>query len=261
MTRPAVPAAVAVRAGDLTLACRTLARIVAAVSIDTMNKGLFGFALSAAMITTASVASAAAERMDQLTFDALDLEADVRRGAALYREQCAGCHGLAAQGASQHDIPALASQRRAYIIRQLAAFSERDRIATQMHEVVSREAVREPQSWADLALYLNSLPPPKGAQTGDGKYLSLGEASYEQFCRSCHEEDARGDDDGFVPSLRNQHYRYLVKEMRNLAAGHRFDVDQDLVRFLSSLKADEMQGLADYLSRMQGPVRDRAPEQ
>ena len=61
-----------------------------------------------------------------------------------------------------------------------------------------------------------------------------------------------------APSLRNQHYRYLIKEMRNLAAGHRFDVDEDLVRFLRNLKADEMEGLADYLSRMQGPVRDRA---
>ena len=225
-----------------------------------MNKELLALALSAAMITAATVASAAAERMDELTLDALDLHANARRGAALYSQECASCHGREAQGAGQHDIPALASQRRAYIIRQLAAFSERDRIATQMHKVVSREAVSDPQSWADLALYLNNLPPPKGAHTGDGKYLSLGEASYEQFCRSCHEEDGRGDDDGFVPSLRNQHYRYLVKEMRNLAAGHRFNIDDELVRFLSSLKQDEMQGLADYLSRMQGPVRDRAHE-
>ena len=226
-----------------------------------MNKGLLGFALSAALITATSVASAAAERMDELTLHALDLDANAGRGAVLYSEECAGCHGREAQGASQHDIPALASQRRAYIIRQLAAFSERDRIATQMHKVVSREAVSEPQSWADVSLYLNNLPPPKSVQTGDGKHLSLGEASYEQFCRSCHQEDGRGDDEGFVPSLRNQHYRYLVKEMRNLAAGHRFNVDDDLGRFMRSLKADEMQGLADYLSRMQGPVRDRAPEQ
>ena len=228
-----------------------------------MNKGLLALALalSAAMITAAAVASAAAERVDELTLDALDLDANVRRGAALYSQECANCHGREAQGAGQHDIPALASQRRAYIIRQLAAFSEHDRIATQMHQVVSREAVSDPQSWADLALYLNNLPPPTLADTGDGKHLSLGEASYEQFCRSCHEEDGRGDDDGFVPSLRNQHYRYLVKEMRNLAAGHRFNVDDDLARFMRSLKADEMQGLADYLSRMQGPVRDRAHEE
>ena len=212
-------------------------------------------------ITGGSAANAAGDRVVDLTMDALDLDADARRGAALYSQECASCHGREAQGAGQHDIPALASQRRAYIIRQLAAFSERDRSATQMHQVVSREAVSKPQSWADLALYLNNLPPPKGADTGDGKYLSLGEVRYAQFCRSCHEEDAHGDDEGFVPSLRNQHYRYLMKEMRKLAAGHRFNVDQDLARFLSGLKADEMQGLADYLSRMQGPVRDRAPEE
>jgi len=222
-----------------------------------MNTGLLACAFSTALIA-ASVADATVERVDELTSIALDLDADAQRGAALYVEQCAGCHGHEAHGAAQHDIPALASQRRAYIIRQLAGFIERDRIATEMHKVVSRKAVSEPQSWADLALYLNNLPPPTRAETGDGEYVSLGEASYEQFCRSCHEEDGRGDDDGFVPSLRNQHYRYLIKEMRNLAAGHRFDVDDDLVRIMRNLKADEMQGLADYLSRMQGPVRDRA---
>jgi cytochrome c553 len=231
------------------------------MNTEGMNKGLLALTLSAAMIAVASVASAAADRMTELTLNALDLDANAQRGAALYSKECASCHGREAQGAGQHDIPALASQRRAYIIRQLAAFSERERIATEMHKVVSREAVSAPQSWADLALYLTNLPPPTSAHTGDGKYLSLGEASYEQFCRSCHEEDGRGDDDGFVPSLRNQHYRYLMKEMRKLAAGHRFNVDEDLARFLNSLKADEMQGLADYLSRMQGPLRERTPEQ
>jgi cytochrome c553 len=221
-----------------------------------MNARLLALALSTAIIT-ASVAEAALERVDELTSIALDLDANAQRGAALYGEQCAGCHGREAHGAAQHDIPALASQRRAYIIRQLAAFIERDRIATQMHKVVSREAVSEPQSWADLALHLNGLPPSKHAATGDGKHLSLGKESYEQFCRSCHEEDGRGDDDGFVPSLRNQHYRYLLKEMRNLAAGHRFDVEEDLAQSFRNLTGDEMQGLADYLSRMQGPVRDR----
>jgi cytochrome c553 len=228
------------------------------MSTSRMNRGLLSLALSAAMIAAASVANAAAERVDELTRTALELDANAQRGATLYSQQCAGCHGREAHGTAQHDIPALAAQRRAYIIRQLAEFIERDRIATQMHEVVSRETVSEPQSWADLALYLNNLPPATRADTGDGKYLSLGEASYQQFCSSCHEEDGRGDDDGFVPSLRNQHYRYLVKEMRNLAAGHRFHVEDDLTRFLRNLKADEMQGLADYLSRMQGPVRDRA---
>jgi len=228
------------------------------MSTNTIDKGLLGIALGAALITVTSIGSAAAARVDELTLDALGLDANAGRGATLYRRECAGCHGTEAQGAAQHDIPALASQRRAYIIRQLAEFIERDRIAMQMHKVVSREAVSEPQAWADLALFLNNLPPPKVVETGDGKYLSLGEASYKQFCISCHEEDGRGDDDGFVPSVRNQHYRYLLKEMRKIAAGHRLNVESDLSRFFNSLEADEMQGLADHMSRMQGPVRDRA---
>jgi len=221
---------------------------------ESMNKGLLAFGLSAAMIVAAPVVGGAAARVDELTSIALALDASAQRGAALYARECARCHGPEANGAAQHDIPVLASQRRAYIIRQLAEFIERDRIATQMHQVVSREAVSAPQSWADLALYLNNLPPPKHSDTGDGKLLALGEASYQQFCLRCHEKDGRGHDDGFVPSLRNQHYRYLMKEMQNLAAGHRFDIDEDLVRSMRNLQADEMQGIADYLSRMQGPV-------
>jgi hypothetical protein len=46
--------------------------------------------------------------------------------------------------------------------------------------------------------------------------------------------------------------------MRSLAASHRLNVDQDLVRFIDSLDTDEMTAVADYLSRLRGPVRDRA---
>ena len=206
----------------------------------------------------ASSVHAAADKAEELAFTALELDADQKRGATLYKTHCGACHGANAQGDAKRQIPALAAQRRAYIVKQLADFAEGDRVATQMHKVVSRAAVSEPQTWADVSLYLNNLPPPTSAQTGDGKFLSLGEASYEQFCGSCHEEDGRGDDDGFVPSVRNQHYAYLLKEMRSLAAGHRFNVETDLNRFLASLESDEMQGLADYMSRMQGPIRDRS---
>jgi cytochrome c553 len=214
--------------------------------------------LSGLAATMPSIAAAEADRGEQLTRNALALDADANKGATLYRAQCSSCHGREAFGDPKRMIPALASQRRAYVIKQLADFVELDRIATQMHKVVSRAEVRDPQAWADIALYLNSLPPPKSAQTGNGQYVSLGEASYDQFCVSCHEEDGRGDDDGYVPSIRNQHYDYLLKEMRGLAGGHRFNVEADLARFMNSLAADEVQGMADYMSRMQGPVRDRA---
>ena len=34
-------------------------------------------------------------------------------------------------------------------------------------------------------------------------------------------------------------------------------VREELARFLRNLQTDEMQSIADYLSRMRGPVRDR----
>jgi len=98
---------------------------------------------------------------------------------------------------------------------------------------------------------------PKNPEHGDGSLLEFGEAVFREQCASCHEEDARGDDDGFVPSLRNQHYSYLLKQTRALAENHRRNVDPNLVLFMANLKSDELTGLADYLSRLSGPVKDR----
>jgi cytochrome c553 len=198
------------------------------------------------------------ERVDALVKATLELEPKLERGAALYKQHCQSCHEVGAVGSSSKAVPALAGQRRSYLIKQLADFAELERAATQMHIVVTRKEVSEPQEWADLTAYLNGLPVNSKNELGSGEYLSLGEASYQQWCVSCHEEDGRGDDDGFVPSLRNQHYSYLLHQMRELAAGHRFNVESDLVLFLDSLEADEMKGLAGYTARMRGPTRDRA---
>jgi len=197
-------------------------------------------------------------RAEQLLSTALELEPNQQRGAELYAKQCSACHAERAQGNPDKLIPSLAGQRRNYLLKQLADFAELDRAATQMHLVVARKDVREPQAWADLAAYLNRLPPTGQPASGNGEFVSLGEASYRQWCSSCHEEDARGDDEGFVPSLRDQHYAYLLAQMRGLSAGHRVNVDPELVRFIDSLDSDEMSGIADYLSRMHGAVRDRA---
>jgi cytochrome c553 len=154
-------------------------------------------------------------------------------------------------------IPALAGQRRAYLIKQLADFTEEERLSREMHRVVSAPEMAEPQTWADIAGHLNSLNRARFPQTGDGRGLELGEAIFREQCSSCHEEDGRGDDDGFIPSLRDQHYSYLVREVRSIASWHRFNVDADFVRFLDSLDREEVTAVADYLSRLRGPVKDR----
>jgi len=195
--------------------------------------------------------------VDEKIRNTLQLDQSPQRGEKLYATYCTSCHGPQALGSATNLIPSLAGQRRAYLVKQLADFSEMERASRTMHGVVSQPGLTNEQAWADLTGYLNSLPRASFPQTGDGRGVELGEAIFQDQCASCHEEDARGDDDGFVPSLRDQHYSYLVRQLRSIAAWHRLNVDEDLVRYLDSLDTEEATSVADYLSRMRGPVKDR----
>ena len=215
-----------------------------------------GIAMTAAVCSPLSFASKM--RSDELVQSALQLDADSRRGAAVFTRNCASCHGQSALGNEAQGIPSLAAQRRAYLVKQLADFSADERASRTMHGVVAQKAIAEPQVWADVATFLSNLAPLTTPVAGNGKQLELGEAIFQDQCASCHEDDARCDDDGFVPSLRNQHYSYLVQQIRSISTWHRGNVDEDLVRFLDSLPTDETFAVADYLSRMRTPTRDRA---
>jgi cytochrome c553 len=223
-----------------------------------MNNNAYLLTLALVALMFGAPAWSATEQVDELVRTTLELEPKAQRGGKLYEQHCQSCHEVGAVGSASKLIPSLAGQRRSYLIKQLADFAEAERTATKMHAVVARKEAREPQEWADLTAYLNNLPVNAKNETGHGEHLSLGEASYEQWCVSCHSEDGRGDDDGFVPSLRNQHYSYLLQQMRDLASGHRFNVESELTMFLNSLDQEEMIGLADYSSRMRGPIEDRA---
>lgn len=203
-------------------------------------------------------AAASPLRVDQEVRAALQLDQNTEHGSELYRKHCAECHGEQGIGNASAVIPALAGQRRAYLIKQLADFTELERDSREMQHVLAQPALDDPQAWADVAGYLNSLRPARYPVTGDGSGVELGEAIFHEQCASCHEDDGRGDDDGFIPSLRDQHYSYLLRQMRSISSWHRLNADEDLVRFLDSLDHEEVTAVADYLSRMRGPVRDRA---
>jgi cytochrome c553 len=214
---------------------------------------------AAALVGLLAFASVAASPMsvDEKIRNTLQLDQNMKRGEQLYATYCSNCHGPQALGSAAKFIPSLAGQRRAYLVKQFADFSEMERASRTMHGVVTQAELASEQAWADLSAYLNSLPRASFPQTGDGRGLELGEAIFQDQCASCHDEDARGDDDGFVPSLRDQHYSYLVRQMRSIASWHRLNVDADLVRYLDSLDTEEATAVADYLSRMRGPVKDR----
>ena len=206
-----------------------------------------------------SCALAAEPGVDQLLQTALAAKADPKHGHVQFDRHCARCHGAGGRGDVNHRVPVLAGQRRAYLVRQLAALSGDQRESANMHRALSVAELHDPQTWADVAAYLEAAPLPPHPRTGDGRALGLGEATFHVECASCHHDDARGDDDGLIPSLRNQHYLYLLSQMRRLAELHRHDMDENIARLLRSLKPDEASAVADYLSRLRGRARDDPP--
>lgn len=198
-------------------------------------------------------AATSEERVDQRTRAALAMDAHPIRGGQYYTQYCTRCHGAEGQGDAGAAVPTLAGQRLAYLVRQLANFAGAERDSTVMHRVALQPAIDEPQSWIDLASYLNSLAPRNDNQTGGSGAASLGRGIFRQQCASCHGPDAGGDKAGFVPSLRHQHYAYLNRQMHKLAEGYRHNMDEELVLFMRSFDERDMRGTADYLSRLRGP--------
>lgn len=212
-----------------------------------------GCILLAVGLLSGAVGLASEERADRLTQAALDLDAHRSRGAEDFRRSCVRCHGAEAQGDADHAIPALAGQRFKYLVRQLANFASSERESDIMQQVVAHRDASKPQTWVDIAAYLNNLPVTVPAGNGNGQDVALGRGIFHEQCSSCHHLDAHGDDEGFVPSLRNQQYSYLVAQLHKLAQGRRHNVDEDLVRFWASLEQRDVLATADYLSRLSGP--------
>lgn len=171
-------------------------------------------------------------------------------GAALYREACASCHGSGAQGNAAQIVPALAGQLQHYLIKQLADFAEGDRASADMHRVMAAKRLTSLQSIRNVAAYLSELPPVGRPELGDGKQLAVGRRVYERLCIECHGRNAQGDARYAVPSLRRQHYSYLLSQIRTLAVGHRYSVDIGVVNALERLSYDELTAVADYLARL-----------
>lgn len=211
-------------------------------------------AAAAAAVLTLTLASrtaaAQAERSTELIEQALALPGHAANGASLYKSLCTSCHGPKAFGNPATVTPALAGQLPLYLIKQIVDFAEADRTAPEMHRVVSLKQLVGAQSIRDVATYLASLPPNPEPEVGEGKNLADGKRYYDGLCAFCHGSSAQGNEEHATPSLRHQHYSYLIMQSRRLAVGHRYSVPVEVMEVLEKLPFDQMSAIADYVSRM-----------
>lgn len=205
-----------------------------------------------AMVLTLLGRSVAAqtERGTDIIERALAATPNLRNGKALYRKFCVSCHGGSAHGNPRAVVPALAGQLPLYLIKQLADMAEGDRTVAEMHRVIARQQLTTPQAIRDVVSYLSQLAPNRRPELGDGSQLALGKRYYQGLCAFCHGSAGEGNDPHATPALQRQHYSYLLMQMRQLAVGHRYTVDIEIIQTLEALPFDYLTAIADYASRL-----------
>lgn len=175
--------------------------------------------------------------------------AQAQAGARIYAE-CAGCHGPQAQGTANGQVPALAGQHYSVIVKQLRDYREGERWDARMESLMSEHRFGDDAQIGKVATYLAGLKrPPAGGGSGEG--AARGAAVYAKACASCHGARGEGSDARVMPRLAGQQYMYLRRQIHDAVDGRRPNFPADHIALLAPLEADDIDGLAEFLSELE----------
>ena len=165
---------------------------------------------------------------------------------------CAACHGADGNSVTP-DWPSLAGQHTGYIVRQLLAFKNGDRVNVTMKPFAD---LLSDQDMLDVAAYFSTqTPTPKGA---DPALVSLGQQIYRggvpdrgiAACIACHGPTGDGNPLAAYPRISGQHAAYVTATLNAYAAGDRrsdANLNQMMRNTASLLREDEIRALASYV--------------
>lgn len=189
--------------------------------------------------------------MEGEKLEALQRKGNVTDGKVAY-EVCAACHLASGSGRPDGSFPQLAGQHATVLIKQIADI----RAGRRDNPIMAPFAARlvDPQELADVAAYIQALPIPPANGVGPGTNLALGEQLYARDCVACHGDRGQGDAARFYPMLAGQHYEYLLRQIRDVAARRRRNANPDMVKIVAVYKDEELQAVVDYASRLAWPA-------
>jgi cytochrome c553 len=195
--------------------------------------------------------AAAAAGHDSTEYErTLALKPDPDRGAEIFAH-CASCHGADGGGRTSGEIPRIAEQHYRVLVRQIMDFRSGKRWDMRMEGVAtSHDSMPELQDVADVAAYISGLERAGARGVGDGENLDRGQTLYATQCKSCHGQEAEGDDLRRVPRLAGQHAGYLLRQMYDAVDGRRPLLGGSHRKLFAPLDFAELKGISDYLSRV-----------
>jgi cytochrome c553 len=172
-------------------------------------------------------------------------------GAELF-DTCAACHGPDGGGTSDGQVPRIGAQHVSVLRKQLIDYRHDRRWDLRMEHFADRHHLGDAQGVADVAAYIHQLEPRGPPGEGSGKLVGKGAGLYAQLCRSCHGAAAEGDDGRVIPKIAGQHYEYLRRQLYDAVDGRRPNFSPAHIRLLAQLEHDDIEAVADYLSRLPG---------
>jgi len=180
---------------------------------------------------------------------ALQRPPDLARGHDLFAT-CAACHGGDGSGVADGSVPAIAGQYFAVIVKQLTDFHNDRRWNIRMGKVLYPLHITSQADFADVAAYISRLPRHATRDVGDGSALTAGTRAYFVACERCHGAIGAGAESSLTPRLGGQHYRYLVRQIRNAGIRWRPNMTSQHEPLVRKLSLEQINGAADYLSRI-----------
>jgi len=194
------------------------------------------------------VPTCAISTSDEIT-ESLELAPNIENGKKIYR-MCASCHMENGWGKKDGSFPVIAGQHRNVLIKQLADIRSKNRDNPTMYPFTDPGSIGGLQGISDVTAYIATMPKDPSPGVGKGNNLVLGESIYKKRCMQCHGDKAQGDDAAFFPSLKGQHEAYLWRQLLWIRDGYRKNANPAMVAEIKALSDDELDAVADYLSRL-----------
>ena len=183
---------------------------------------------------------------------ALTLTGDVVNGEEAY-EICSGCHLPSGAGRPDGTFPQLAGQHPVVVIKQIADIRAGRRDNPIMYPFA--KSLTDQQELADVSAYIKTLPIPTDNGKGPGENLEEGAALYARDCVQCHGAKGEGNSEKFYPVLAGQHYKYLLRQIGEIAEKKRRNANPDMVKIVEQYTHEQQSAVVDYMSRLTWPER------
>ena len=161
---------------------------------------------------------------------------------------CAECHLESGFGEPGGTMPQLGGQHRSVLIKQLLDIRTGRRRNPLMAPYLA--GLPDEQAIADVAAHIARLRAKTSNGKGPGRDLARGRRVYGSRCASCHGAAGEGDARSFTPALRGQHYRYVVRQLIDIAGERRGNGHPGMVAATADLTARDVAAVADFVSRL-----------